>query len=122
MGVGICERFVFPKRFSLPYTVSDTGKGRGRVLLRELLVDSIHVKDEQGATRTYDYIILIGERDTGPFFCESYGVKIMERGSMNLSAVPDVTTKIGRIDELMEILLRNEVLPGHLLDVIMDWL
>jgi hypothetical protein len=41
---------------------------------------------------------------------------------MNLSAVPDVTTQIGRIDELMELLIGNEVMPGHLLDVVMDWL
>ena len=90
--------------------------------MRELLVDSCHVMDEHGKIRIYDYLILIGERDTGPFFCESYGVKIVERGSMNLSVVPDVTTQIGRIDELMGVLIRNEVLPGHLLDVIMDWL
>ena len=90
--------------------------------MRELLVDSRCVSDAQGRMRTYDYIILIGERDTGPFFCESYGAKIVERGSMNLSAVPDVTTQIGRIDELMELLIGNEVMPGHLLDVVMDWL
>ena len=90
--------------------------------MRELLVDSRCVSDAQGRMRTYDYIILIGERDTVPFYCESYGAKIVERGSMNLSAVPDVTTQIGRIDELMELLIGNEVMPGHLLDVVMDWL
>ena len=90
--------------------------------MRELLVDSRRIADEQGRIRIYDYLILVGERDTGTFFCESYGVKIVERGSMNLSVVPDVTTQIARIDELMGLLVRNEVLPGHLLDVITDWL
>lgn len=90
--------------------------------MRELLVDSRAVTDEAGRTRTFDYAILIGEQDTGPFFCESYGVKIAERGSDNLSLVSDVTTSIARIDALVELLLRNEVTPGHLADVIVDWL
>ena len=90
--------------------------------MRELWVDSRRITDESGRERTYDYVILIGDRDTGPFFCESYGVKIAERGSGNLSMIPDVTTHVGRIDELMSLLIRGEVLPGHLLDVVMDWL
>ncbi len=90
--------------------------------MRELLVDSRHVTDEVGNTRIFDYAILIGEHDTGPFFCESYGIKITERGSGNLSMAPDVTTSISRIDELMELLVRNQVAPGHLVDVIVDWL
>lgn len=90
--------------------------------MRELWVDSRQVTDENGVVRVFDYTILIGERDTGPFFCESYGVKIAERGSGNLSVIPDVTTRVGRIDELVTLLIRNTVLPGHLLDVVMDWL
>lgn len=90
--------------------------------MRELWVDSRRITDERGQTRIFDYAILIGDRDTGPFFCESYGIKIAERDSTNLSIVPDVTTQIGRIDELVTLLIRNEVLPGHLLDVVMDWL
>ena len=90
--------------------------------MRELLAGSRQVTDEQGRVRTYDYTILIGEQDTGPFFCESYGVKIAERGSRNLSMAADVTTSAARIDQLMELLLRNQVLPGHLADVIADWL
>ena len=90
--------------------------------MREMLVDSRRVTDESGRTRIYDYAILIGERDTGPFFCESYGVKVAERGTGNLSMAADVTTSAARVDELMDLLLRNAVLPGHLLDVIADWL
>ena len=90
--------------------------------MRELLVDSRSLTDEMGEIRVFDYAILIGEHQTGSFFCESYGVKIAERGSDNSSVVPDVTTRISRIDELMELLLRYEVLPGNLLDVIVDWL
>jgi len=90
--------------------------------VRELLVDSRCLTDEVGKTRIFDYAILIGEHQTGSFFCESYGVKIAERGSSNASIVPDVTTRISRIDELMELLLKYEVLPGGLLDVVMDWL
>ena len=90
--------------------------------MRELWVDSRALTDEMGKRRVFDYAILIGEHQTGPFFCESYGVKIAERGSENSSVVPDVTTRISRIDELMELLLRHEVLPGNLLDVIVDWL
>lgn len=90
--------------------------------MRELLVDSRCVTDETGKIRMFDYAILVGEHDAGPFFCESYGIKITERDSGNLSLVPDVTTSIARIDELMELILRNQVLPGNLADVIVDWL
>lgn len=90
--------------------------------MREFWVDSREVTDERGRRRVFDYAILIGEHDAGSFFCESYGVKIAERGSENVSFVPDVTTRLSRIDELMELLVRNAVLPGHLLDVVMDWL
>ena len=86
------------------------------------MVDSREITDEGGVRRVFDYAILIGEHDTGPFFCESYGVKIAERGSGNVSFVPDVTTRAARIDELIELLLNNRVLPAHLLDVVMDWL
>lgn len=90
--------------------------------MRELLVDSRSLTDEMGKIRTFDYAILIGEHQTGSFLCESYGIKIAERGSDNSSVVPDVTTRISRIDELIDLLLRYEVLPGNLLDVVMDWL
>lgn len=90
--------------------------------MKELLVDSREITDEKGRRRVFDYAILIGEHDAGPFFCESYGVKIAERGSGNVSFVPDVTTRAARIDELMELLVRDRVLPSHLLDVVTDWL
>lgn len=90
--------------------------------MRELLVESREITDEEGRRRVFDYAILIGEHDAGPFFCESYGVKIAEREGGSASFVPDVTTRVVKIDELMELLVRNEVLPGHLLDVVMDWL
>lgn len=90
--------------------------------MRELLVDSRCVMDEFGKSRTFDYAILIEEHDANPFFCESYGIKIAEQGSQNLCLVPDVTTNLTQIDALMDLLLRNEVLPGNLLDVIIDWL
>lgn len=90
--------------------------------MRELLVDSRSITDEAGRERVFDYTILVGEQDTGPFFCESYGVKIAERERDNASAVLDLTTSVARIDEIMELLLEQSVSPNHLADVISDCL
>ena len=90
--------------------------------MRELLVESRPVPDGWGGIRVLEYSILIEEKRDGSFLCESYGVRIAERGSGNQSAVRDVTCRAARIDELVDLLARNEVRPGHLLDVVMDWL
>ena len=83
--------------------------------MRELYLQTLKLPDETGAERSYDYSILVGEMDVGPYSCESYGIKIVEKGGCEASSA-------ARIDELSELLLRNGVTPVTLNDVLSDWL
>lgn len=90
--------------------------------MRELLLRSLEMRDEQGVMHSYEYSILIDEMDVGAFSCESYGLKIEEKESGQYCAVPHITTSISRIDELSELVLAGTVTPATLRDVVMDWL
>ena len=90
--------------------------------MRELVVGTAETGDESGTSRVYTYSILVDEMDVGAFSCESYGVRITERRTGHAAVVLHVTTSIPRIDELMELLIRNQVTPTGLRDVIDDWL
>lgn len=90
--------------------------------MRELAVAQMQARDEQGTVHIYDYSILIGETTVSPgFSCESYGVRVREQGGES-GEVPNITVSISRIDELMELLVRNVVSPCTLRDVVDDWL
>ncbi len=90
--------------------------------MRELAVTQKQAQDEEGHVHTYDYSILVGEMAVSPgFSCESYGVKVREQGGES-GEVPNITVSISRIDELMELLVRNTVTPCTLRDVVEDWL
>ena len=89
--------------------------------MRELLVDTCQAVGEDGRSRGYRYYILVGEMAVGGLTCESYGVKIVgEDGEQ--AALPDITIRPARIDQLMELLVRNAVSPVTLRDVVEDWL
>lgn len=90
--------------------------------MREIFAGSRTEKDEKGIQLRFDYYILVGEMDVGRFFCESYGVKVTQRGTPSLCAIPDVTTSAARIDSLMELLMKNGVTPISLPEVVQDWL
>lgn len=90
--------------------------------MRELAVAQRQARDEAGRTHIYDYSILVGEMTVSPgFSCESYGVRVRELGGES-GEVPNITVSISRIDELMELLVRNNVTPCSLRDVVDDWL
>ena len=90
--------------------------------MRELAIAEKRFLDEQGDLHTYDYAVLIGEmRVSGGFACESYGVRVRERGGVCCD-VPDITISAQRIDELMELLVDGTVTPCALRDVVDDWL
>ena len=89
--------------------------------MRELFLQTLTLPDESGRQRSYDYSILIGEMDVGPFSCESYGIRVAEQGGAEASA-PNVTCSASRIDELSEMLLRNGVTPTAFHVVLNDWL
>ncbi|MBD5084630.1 MAG: hypothetical protein HDT33_06100 [Clostridiales bacterium] len=89
--------------------------------MRELFLETVELADQNGAVRRFDYSILIGEMDVGPYACESYGVRISEQGGGQAS-VPNITCSASRIDELSGLLVRNGVTPTTLRDVVLDWL
>ena len=90
--------------------------------MKELTVAQRQATDETGREHTYDYAILVGEMPVSSgFSCESYGACIREQGGEE-NRVPNITVSAGRIDELMELLVRNTVTPCTLRDVVDDWL
>ena len=90
--------------------------------MRELKLDLYSLYPGVGADSPYDYSILVDELAVGAFRCESYGAQVSARLSGDVSQVPNITVSASRIDELMELLVRNQVGPVHLQDVIEDWL
>lgn len=70
----------------------------------------------------YDYAVLVDAMSVGSFACESYGAAIRSRRTGERAELPNLTVSIPRIDALMETLVRNQVSPAHLRDVVEDWL
>lgn len=90
--------------------------------MRELNVAQKEVRDEAGKARVYDYSILVGELAVSSgFSCESYGVRVREQDG-EVQEVANITVNLSRIDELMDLLVRNTVTPCTLRDVVEDWL
>lgn len=90
--------------------------------MRELAVAKRQVCDEKGKVHNYEYSILVGETPVmSGVCCESYGVKITEQRG-ECSQINDLTTSVSRIDELMDLLVRNTVTPCTLRNVVDDWL
>ncbi|HIY16111.1 MAG TPA: hypothetical protein H9839_02140 [Candidatus Intestinimonas stercorigallinarum] len=90
--------------------------------MRELFVTAHNTSGEDGRSHSFSYYILIGQMEVGArFACESYGVKVLEQGG-DSAAIPDLTVSAARIDDLLELLIRNSVGPAGLRDVVEDWL
>ena len=82
--------------------------------MRELLVESPR---DCG----YRYMILVDEMTVGGMSCESYGVRVTGPDG-ECAEIPNITVSAGRIDELVDLLRRNQVSPVTLRDVVEDWL
>lgn len=82
--------------------------------MRELLVESPR---DCG----YRYVILVDEMTVGGMSCESYGVRVTGPDG-ECAEIPNITVSAGRIDELVDLLRRNQVTPVTLRDVVDDWL
>ena len=82
--------------------------------MRELLVESPR---DCG----YRYVILVDEMTVGEMNCESYGVRVTGSDG-DCAEIPNITVSAGRIDELVDLLRRNQVSPVTLRDVVDDWL
>lgn len=90
--------------------------------MRELKLDLYSLYPDMKTPGPYDYAILVDELDVGPFACESYGACVTSRATGDRAEVPNITVSATRIDQLMELLVRNQVGPIHLGDVVEDWL
>lgn len=90
--------------------------------MRELKLDVYSLYPDLKTQGPYDYAILVDELDVGAFACESYGAQVTSRVTGDRAEVPNITVSATRIDQLMELLVRNQVGPLHLGDVVADWL
>lgn len=90
--------------------------------MREYKLDQRSLYPDLPEPLLFDYAVLVEEVPAGSFFCESYGAKVTSRVSGESAAIRDITLCVSRIDELMELLARNQVSPTHLRDVVDDWL
>ncbi len=90
--------------------------------MRELKLDLHSLYPDLGEPWDYEYAILVDQIKVGAFSCESYGVSIVNRRTGERSAVPNITVSVPRIDQLVEKLVRCQVSPIHLQDVVEDWL
>ena len=90
--------------------------------MRELKLDLFSLYPDLGDSGIYDYAILVDQVAVGAFACESYGVAVTSRLTGERSAVPNITVSVPRIDALVDLLVRGQVGPIHLRDVVEDWL
>lgn len=90
--------------------------------MRQLKLDVCSLYPEANQETPYEYAILVDELDVGAFACESYGARIVNRSTGDWAEAPHITVSATRIDQLMELLVRNQVSPLHLGDVVEDWL
>ena len=92
------------------------------MVLRELAVAKKQVCNEWGEIHDYEYSILVGEIEISPqIYCESYGVKVKDCEG-DQEEIEDITISSSRIDELIDLLVRNIVTPCTLKEVVEDWL
>ncbi len=87
----------------------------------ELTVASCTITDEKGRLRRFHYSLLIDSIHSGCFFCEDYGVLISEENG-DKASISGITTSADRIDELITLLVKHQVSPTALADVVADWL
>ncbi len=90
--------------------------------MRELKLDLFSLYPDLGDSGAYDYSILVDQVEVGSFSCESYGVAVASRITGERSDIPNITVSVPRIDALVDLLVRNQVGPIHLRDVVDDWL
>ena len=90
--------------------------------MRELKLDLFSLYPELKGEGAYDYSILVDQVQVGAFSCESYGVSVTSRITGERAAIPNITVSVPRIDALVEMLVRGQVGPIHLRDVVDDWL
>lgn len=90
--------------------------------MRELTVAKRQLVDEAGVAHDYEYLILVNELPvSSEIRYESYGVKIVEQEGEG-AEIADITPSSTRIEQLLDLLVRNTVTPCTLGSVVEDWL
>lgn len=87
----------------------------------ELKIAARQCRDQEGESRQFHYFLTIDQEEAPNFFCENYGVRVVDE-SGGEAVIPKITTSARRIDELMTLLVDNQVGPAGLADVVADWL
>jgi hypothetical protein len=90
--------------------------------MKEYKLDLRSLYPDLAEESRYDYSILVDQVEAGAFTCECYGAQVTSRATGEQARAPDLTVSARRIDELMELLVRGQVGPIHLGDVVEDWL
>lgn len=108
----------------VPY--SSVSEGKEVCTVRVLYVAGRTEQDQEGQFRSFDYFLLTEEAVAGETVIgESYGVRITSSAGGTMqesSSMMNVTASTQRINELMELLVRQCVTPISLKDVVEDWL
>ena len=87
----------------------------------EFKVAARRFMDEFGTCRQFHYYVTVDYEESPHFFCENYGVHIME-DSGGEATIRSITPSSTRIDELITLLVEHLVGPTTLADVVADWL
>lgn len=89
--------------------------------MRELFYGQAGLLTESGAALHCIYQILI-RTTPPPLCCESYGVRVLVAETGERAEIFDITVCAERIEALAALLLRGQVTPCALSDVVADWL
>ena len=86
----------------------------------EIHIASINCLDESGILHSFRYSLLTELEGESRFCCEIYGIRITsDRGED--TQMPAVTTSRTEINALLAALVRNNVGPAGLADIVTDW-
>lgn len=89
--------------------------------MRELLYGQAGIRREDGEALHCVYEILVHTAPP-PLQCESYGIRILLTETGEQAEIWNITVRPERIEELADLLLRGQVTPCALSDVVADWL
>lgn len=88
----------------------------------ETCLEALTLWDETGRKHCFHYYILLEQLELEEYFGQSYGIKIEEKETGQIAVVPHVTTRSSVVYRLARTLIRHQVTPCTLMDVVQDWL
>jgi len=86
----------------------------------EVHAATTNCSDESGVSHSFQYSLLSQLEGQSRFCCEVYGIRITsDRGGD--TQIPAITTSRTEINALLAALIRNNVGPAGLADIVADW-